>query len=292
MDERTWMSRSGNQASADAGDVGHDLDDQQPAYGWPIPRDANRLHESEIENHVKHMVNDEKALVYYRVEVEHATEQNTNVRPVRYPSALDCRWYQLDVDGEKVDNTECKRRIEIKKPSEYNTGQTTPKTVAEDVNSTQLTSATARTKFGYDEVLLDDPETLQRQRLVMAPLIETLRDMGLHPQSIHGDLKLSVEGAVAAVRPSSTETGALEQIEALSEEIASSVSGVAPGAHLNSARASPHVGPRRGGSAPYRRARGRRQGPPTALPALQAGEIRRALAGVLEHDLTVIKAVV
>jgi hypothetical protein len=183
----------------------------------PIPRDANQAHEAEVENHVKRLVNIEKAWVYYKVEVQHAKDPVTTT--LTYPSAFVCTWHQLDEYGEKVANTGGDKTINIKAPSAYKTNSTATDHGSELQHGT-LSANTAHTRLAYDEVLLDDNETLKHQRKVMTPLILKIRQLGLNGFFTHDPLLASsVEAALSAVSPAVPEKHAREEIDKLAVEL-------------------------------------------------------------------------
>lgn len=184
-----------------------------------IPSDANKAHLNEVETPIKHLVNDDKAWVYYSVEVQQKTDNAATGGPVDYASAFICRWHQLDDHGVEIPNTHGAKTVDIKAPSQYSSHDSEVTDDGTETKADKLRKATARSRLGYDELVLEDSDTLKPQRNAMAPLVKVLQEMELHGDFIHEDVKQSVELVVESVRPRTDEKDALEGIAKLSGEL-------------------------------------------------------------------------
>ncbi|WP_309122389.1 hypothetical protein [Paenibacillus sp.] len=181
----------------------------------PIPIDANGEHEREVESFIKEMVNVNKAWMYYRVDVVEGNDGS-----VKYPKELTCVWYQIGVDGNAVPGTKGAKTISIKKPTEYNSTESSVKDNSSESNA-KSPQAGARTKFAYNEVLLDDVVSLRHQRRVMASFVAKLDRLGLNHHFHNEDLSQHVELILAKFKPTQAETEALHRIGEIGAEIES-----------------------------------------------------------------------
>jgi Domain of unknown function (DUF4157)/DNA/RNA non-specific endonuclease len=203
----------------------------------PIPSDVNDLHESQVESVIKNLVNRQGRWVYYDVQVSHAIDNG-----VIYPSAFTCTWAQLDPAGQIIAGTVAQKTFPIKPPSVYagtppppgkklpNLATTTVNRA--DPNAHAPAAGGARTTLGFDEVLLEDSDTLKHQLHVMKPLVASLQELGLNAQFQHnGALQRDVFNGLAAVKPSPAEAAARDEVERLTQELrALTVNGGSDGA--------------------------------------------------------------
>lgn len=237
--DRIWNKRTAalrkasGQKTADSYVAGHLLNHHlggpgnDPRNLAAIPSDANKVHLNEVETPIKRLVNDHKAWVYYSVEVQQSTDAAATGGPVDYPSAFICRWHQLDDHGAEIPDTHGAKTIDIKAPSAYTSDDSDVTDDGTETKAEKLRKGTARSRLGYDELVLEDSDTLKHQRQAMAPLIKVLQEMQLHGDFIHEDVKASVELVVEAVRPRTDEKDALEGIAKISgtlEKLASTAS--------------------------------------------------------------------
>lgn len=216
------LRTAANQTAVDTYVAGHLLNHHlggpgnDPRNLAAIPSDANKVHLNEVETPIKNLVNDDKAWVYYSVEVQQKTDNAAKGGPVDYASAFICRWHQLDDHGAEIPNTHGAKTVEIKAPSQYKTHDSDITDDGTETKAEKPQKTTARSRLGYDELVLEDSDTLKHQRNAMAPLIKVLQQMELHGDFIHEDVKQSVELVVEAVRPRTDEKDALEGIAKLS----------------------------------------------------------------------------
>lgn len=174
----------------------------------PIPRDANSQHETQVEHHVKRLVNELHAWVHYEVAVTHADDKN-----VKYPAKLACTWWQLDPTveaGLEVAGTKAERTIAIEPPSKYDSnggkGEPGPELAKE---ATELHPDTARTNPALGDLILDTPTKVKARALAMRPLAAELERLGtmVTPEQ--------TESLLRASSPSEEELGLYEQLAKL-----------------------------------------------------------------------------
>lgn len=174
----------------------------------PIPRDANSQHETQVEHHVKRLVNELHGWVHYAVEVTHADDKG-----VKYPAKLACTWWQLDPTmeaGQEVAGTKAERTFAIEPPSKYDTnggkGVPGPELAKE---ATELHPDTARTVPALGDLILDTPTKVKARALAMRPLADKLESLGtmLTPEQ--------AESLLRASTPSEEELGLYEQLAKL-----------------------------------------------------------------------------
>lgn len=198
-----------------------------------IPSDANKQHLNEVETTIKRLVNDNKAWIYYRVEV---TQDHDAGSGVDYADRFICTWHQLDDHGAKLAGTAGARTIKIKAPSDYDTGASYAKDKGSAKGADAAHAKAARSRLAFDELILDDTDTLKHQRAVMAPLVKALQDMELDGNFASGNLKASAELILESFRPKTAEKDALKVIASVSAELqklaasatAEDVAGVVP----------------------------------------------------------------
>lgn len=193
----------------------------------PIPGDANSKEQTEVEAHVKKLVNEQKAWVYYKVSVTHSADPSLGVQ---YPSAFDCQWHQLDTEGREAANTRGHKQITFDAPSVVQTKVTAapkPKDRADtyvvntlvDPTHKNAQPGTATTKLAFNEVVLGPG--LGPVLNYQSALVSALEQLELHGyfQDDLAQSRRSVEDLLAKHAPGAAEQQAFDDLEKLGGEL-------------------------------------------------------------------------
>jgi hypothetical protein len=191
----------------------------------PIPAEANDKHESEVESPIKRLVNVDRRWVYYSVVVHEAFDVPTQTE---FPDSFTCLWYQLDTNNREIPNTRGSNVITIAPPSSYGTTANVLGTAP--VHATAQ-SGGAETAFAYNQVLLDDTDTLKYQRRVMSDLVGRLEKVLDPKYFMDPRVRARLSTFLAYAAPNAAEIGAFKTIE----QIAGDVQGIATFGDLTTA---------------------------------------------------------
>jgi Domain of unknown function (DUF4157) len=179
----------------------------------PIPSDANSKFQTEVETHVKHIVNVRKGWAYFRVDVSHVKIGTTT-----FPKNLRATWHQLDEWGAPVPNTTGDKSLSLDPPTKG--GGYKAKTHQRDAGAEDLQPGTATTVLAFDELVLDnDPAVLRPKILIMRPLIDALKAMDLNGDFTRANLTQDVGQLLATYTPQAAELAAYKTIVDVTNEV-------------------------------------------------------------------------